>query len=150
MTTTHTQNTENNEIEALYTELTAREAQVVQREKALQKREAALLGPAVPTTSTTGLMEADLDLSTASDEAKQGSEAQAAPSERKAYGKWLRENHPGRTPLKSFHVTLKKRNTDDRRFKLQAVDESDARRQAYQQAGVAQRTEGYNAIVQRA
>lgn len=150
MTKTNTQDTENNEIEALYTELTAREAAVVQREKALQKREAALLAPAVPTTSTTGLMEADLDLSTASDQAKQGSEAQAAPIERKAYGKWLRENHPGRTPLKSFHVTLKKRNTDDRCFTLHAVDESDARRQAYQQAGIAQRTEGYNAIVQRA
>ncbi|QDU75438.1 hypothetical protein Pan97_24700 [Bremerella volcania] len=150
MTQNEIQDTNDNDLEVLYAELTAREAEIMQREKALQEKEAALLAFPAPTMPAIGLNETDLDLSTAPEEAKRGIDPQASPAQRKAYGKWLRESHPGRTPLKSFHVTLKKKNTDERTFTLAAVDESDARRQAYQQAGIAQRTEGYNALVQRA
>lgn len=136
-------------LESLQADLIAREANVAQREQDVSKREAALDAIPTPVAVPSGISEADLDLSTATEEAKQGRASQAIPSERKAYGKWLRASHPGCTPLKSFHVTLKKRNTDDQAFTVQAVDESDARRLAYNQAGVTQRTEGYNAIVRR-
>ncbi|MFN3151390.1 hypothetical protein [Bremerella sp.] len=136
-------------LESFQADLIAREAKVAQREQDVSKREAALETKSTPVAVPSGLSEADLDLSTATEDAKQGRGPQAAPSQRKAYGQWLRDHHPGRTPLKSFHVTLKKRNTDDQAFTVQAVDESDARRLAYNQAGVAQRTEGYNALVRR-
>lgn len=149
MTTNETAESTDHDMEALYAELATREAKVVQRENALQEREAALLGEASPSATPSGLKETDLDLSTAPAEAQQGREAKADQQQRKAYAQWLRETHPGQAPLKSFHVTLKKKNTDDRSFRVDAVDEADARRLAYQQAGIAQRTEGYNAIVQR-
>ncbi|PQO33325.1 hypothetical protein C5Y96_10765 [Blastopirellula marina] len=127
-----------------------RENKVAAREKAVAEKEAALLTAAPPAAvPPIALSETDLDLSTASEDVQQGRAPTASPSQRQAYGKWLRENHPGHTPLKTYRVTLKKRNSDDRTFTLQAVDETDARRQAYQQAGIPQRTEGFNAIVVR-
>ncbi|MBA2116793.1 hypothetical protein [Bremerella alba] len=150
MTKNQTQEPPDNDLDSLYAELAEREAKIVQRENALREKEAAQLVAGTPAVPAIGLTEAELDLSTAPQQAKQGRAPQAAAAHRKSYGKWLRENYPGRTPLKRFHVTLKKKNTDDRSFNLQAVDEIDARRQAYQQAGITQKTEAFNAIVQRA
>jgi len=149
MTKPKTPNTTDPDMEALHAELAQREAEVARRERALQAQEAASqVAPSTP-TPTVGLAEADLDLSTADEEARQGRAPEAAPEQRKAYGQWLRTHYPGRTPRKDFHVTLKKKNTTDQSFQLSAVDQADARRQAYQQAGIAKQTEGFNAIVVR-
>lgn len=149
MTNNKTFSTEDNDLETLYAELAQREAELVQRENALREKETALDVAILPTAAPTGLMEADLDRSTMPAEAQDGSHVHAEPEHRKAYGKWLRQSHPGCNPRKHFHVTLKKRNTEDRSFTLAAVDETDARRQAYQQASITQHTEGFHAVVQR-
>lgn len=149
MTQNKTQDTNNEAHNDLDAYLLDRENKVAARERAVAEREAAVSSAPPAPVPAVSLSEADLDLSTASTDAQQGRAHNATPAQRKAYGKWLRENHPGSAPLKTFHVTLKKRNTDDRSFTIAAVDETDARRQANQQAGISQRSEAYNAIVER-
>ena len=52
-------------------------------------------------------------------------------------------------PTRDFIVTVKKRGEADRDFPVEAIDEGDAVRQAYQAAGVAMRTESYYAVATR-
>lgn len=55
-------------------------------------------------------------------------------------------SEPSAPILKEYLVTVKKRGEADCDFPVEAIDEGDAVRQAYQQAGVAQRTESFNAV----
>lgn len=58
----------------------------------------------------------------------------------------LESNHPAKPGLRDFIVTVTKRGEPDQDIPVEAVDEADAVRLAYQAAGVAQRTEAYNAV----
>lgn len=53
---------------------------------------------------------------------------------------------PSAPTLKEYLVTVKKRGEADHDFPVEATDEGDAVRQAYQQAGVPHRTEAFNAV----
>ncbi|RCS43944.1 hypothetical protein DTL42_18330 [Bremerella cremea] len=49
-------------------------------------------------------------------------------------------------PTREYLVTVKKRGQPERDFPVEAIDEGDAVRQAFQAAGVATKTEAYHAI----
>lgn len=53
---------------------------------------------------------------------------------------------PSAPTVKEYLVTVKKRGEAERDFPIEAIDEGDAVRQAYQQAGVSHRTESFNAV----
>lgn len=58
----------------------------------------------------------------------------------------LESNNPAKPGLRDFIVTVTKRGEPDQDIPVEAVDEADAVRLAYHAAGVAQRTEAYNAV----
>lgn len=137
--------------------LAALEQELAEREAALSREEASLKNIQQEVDATlkanpgvdpgTGPLLSDLNIP---EDIARGADKDAPPRLRHRYAKYVRENLHGRTPLKNFEVTVKKSpKSIEQTFKLQAVDESDARRRAYQRAGIGTATEAATAKVIR-